>query len=64
MGEIGHSVRLDKDKCIGCTNCVRYCPTEAIRIRGGIAKIIEERCIDCGECVRKCPQHAKTVKYD
>ncbi len=64
MGDVKHSVRLDREKCIGCTNCVRHCPTEAIRIRGGKAKIITERCIDCGECVRICPQHAKTVKYD
>ncbi len=64
MSDIRHSVSLDREKCIGCTNCVRHCPTEAIRIRGGKAKIIGERCIDCGECVRICPQHAKTVKYD
>ena len=25
-----HSVRLDADKCRGCTNCLKRCPTEAI----------------------------------
>lgn len=54
-----HSVTLDKDKCHGCTNCIKNCPTEAIRVRGGKAKIIKERCIDCGECIRICPYHAK-----
>ncbi|MDD3921702.1 MAG: 4Fe-4S binding protein, partial [Eubacteriales bacterium] len=47
-----HSVRLDKDKCKGCTNCLKRCPTEAIRVRAGRAHIIDERCIDCGECIR------------
>lgn len=54
-----HSVTLDKEKCHGCTNCIKNCPTEAIRVRGGKAKIIKERCIDCGECIRICPYHAK-----
>ncbi len=54
-----HSVTLDSEKCRGCTNCVKGCPTEAIRVRDGKAKIIKERCIDCGECIRRCPYHAK-----
>ena len=54
-----HSVHLSPDKCIGCTTCVRHCPTEAIRIRDGRAVINEGRCIDCGECIRVCPQKAK-----
>ena len=54
-----HSVSLDSDKCHGCTNCVKGCPTEAIRVRDGKARIIKERCIDCGECIRICPYHAK-----
>lgn len=59
MSTYYHSVTLDKDKCCGCTNCIKRCPTEAIRVRGGKAQIISERCIDCGECIRVCPHHAK-----
>lgn len=59
-----HSVTLDRDKCHGCINCVKRCPTEAIRVRGGKAKIIKERCIDCGECIRVCPHHAKQAIFD
>lgn len=54
-----HSVLLDRDKCTGCTTCLRHCPTEAIRIKDGHAQINNERCIDCGECIRVCPQKAK-----
>ncbi len=59
-----HSVRLDKDKCRGCTNCIKRCPTQAIRVRNGKAVIIKERCIDCGECIRVCPHHAKYASRD
>ena len=54
-----HSVTLDISKCKGCTNCIKRCPTEAIRVRGGKATIKSERCIDCGECIRVCPNNAK-----
>jgi len=59
-----HSVTLDKGKCVGCTNCLKRCPTEAIRVRGGRAHIIDERCIDCGECIRVCGYHAKVAVTD
>ncbi len=64
MADFYHSVRLDKDKCKGCTNCIKRCPTGAIRVRGGKARIVKERCIDCGECINVCPYHAKYAEYD
>ena len=59
-----HSVRLDKSRCKGCTNCLKHCPTEAIRVRSGRAHIMNERCIDCGECIRICDYHAKVAVTD
>lgn len=64
MKKYFHSVTLDSDKCKGCTNCIKRCPTEAIRVRDGKAKIIKERCIDCGECIKVCPYHAKKAITD
>lgn len=64
MKKYFHSVRLLEDRCRGCVNCIKRCPTEAIRIRGGKARIIESRCIDCGECIRRCPNHAKSAVTD
>ncbi len=64
MANFFHSVTLDKDKCLGCTNCIKRCPTSAIRVQGGKAKILSERCIDCGECIRVCPHHAKQAICD
>ena len=59
-----HSVRLEKEKCMGCTNCIKRCPTEAIRVHDGKAMIIKSRCIDCGECIRACPHSAKRAVTD
>lgn len=64
MGQFFHSVTLDESKCVGCTNCIKRCPTEAIRVRNGKAQIINKRCLDCGECIRICPHHAKRPVYD
>lgn len=64
MENNNHSVKLKKDLCTGCTNCLKQCPTQAIRIQKGKAKILSERCIDCGECIRVCPQHAKQAVTD
>ncbi len=64
MSEYFHSVRLTPERCKGCVNCIKRCPTEAIRIRGGKAKITEARCIDCGECIRRCANRAKTAVTD
>ncbi len=64
MGEFFTSVRLKEDLCMGCINCIKRCPTQAIRVHNGKAAITKEFCIDCGECIRICPHHAKEATYD
>ena len=64
MDKFYHSVRLDAALCKGCINCIKRCPTQAIRVRDGKAQINGKFCIDCGECIRICPHHAKIATYD
>ena len=64
MDKFYHSVRLDSQLCKGCINCIKRCPTEAIRVRNKKAQINSKFCIDCGECIRVCPHHAKYAIYD
>ncbi|MCX7658245.1 MAG: 4Fe-4S binding protein, partial [Oscillospiraceae bacterium] len=63
-GPFFNSVQLDKERCDSCINCIKRCPTQAIRVRNGKAVITKEFCIDCGECIRICPHHAKLAVYD
>ncbi|MEG1710695.1 MAG: [Fe-Fe] hydrogenase large subunit C-terminal domain-containing protein [Clostridia bacterium] len=58
------AVSIDKDKCKGCINCMKRCPTEAIRVRDGKAVIDYNRCVSCGECIRICQSKAKYATYD
>ncbi|HEY9053501.1 MAG TPA: [Fe-Fe] hydrogenase large subunit C-terminal domain-containing protein [Rectinemataceae bacterium] len=64
MSSAFHSVYLDPELCVGCSTCIKRCPTQAIRVRDGKAVIMEERCIDCGECIRACPKGAKKSVSD
>lgn len=59
-----HALQINENVCEGCSHCMRVCPTEAIRVRDGIAHINEDRCIDCGHCFIACPHKAIFVKQD
>lgn len=62
--EFTHAIRVNTEKCIGCSHCMKVCPTQAIRIIDGHANISSERCVDCGECFRVCPVNAIYVNSD
>ncbi len=59
-----HALKIVPELCIGCTHCMKACPTQAIRVRDGLAEIFEERCVDCGECYKACPVSAIIVEQD
>ncbi len=59
-----HALQIEEESCIGCSRCMKICPTEAIRIGGGKASIQEHRCIDCGKCYEVCPAQAISIKDD
>lgn len=52
------TVRIDPLKCEGRMRCLRACPAQAIRVRGGRANVLDDRCIHCGECITACPHGA------
>ncbi|NLZ31142.1 MAG: 4Fe-4S binding protein [Methanomicrobiales archaeon] len=53
---------VDIEKCTGCETCVDVCPSEAITMEDGKAKIDPDLCVDCETCVDECPSEAITME--
>jgi len=64
------SIKVFKDKCTGCTLCVRVCPFGAIKVIEKLAVVDLDKCTLCGACVDACQKfHAieitkKTTKTE
>jgi len=58
LAQYYHAHKVALEKCRGHMTCMRHCPTQAIRVRGGKAVISEELCVDCGSCISVCPAGA------
>jgi coenzyme F420-reducing hydrogenase delta subunit/NAD-dependent dihydropyrimidine dehydrogenase PreA subunit len=50
------------DLCNGCNACVPVCPTNAITMQNGKARIDPFQCAGCGACIPVCPQEAIDFK--
>ena len=59
-----HALKIDEDTCIGCSRCMKICPTEALRVRDGKAVLMPDRCIDCGNCFKVCPTRSIYIEQD
>jgi len=53
---------VDPSKCpVGCRNCAKACPTDAITIDGKGLRLDLGRCLFCTDCVEACPERA--IRY-
>jgi len=56
------NIKVIKDKCTGCTLCVKACPFAAITMIEKKASIDLDRCTLCGACVETCKFDAIELK--
>lgn len=49
-----HYVQFHEERCTGCAECLKVCPTRAIRIRNRTSIRFVDLCIGCGACIRAC----------
>lgn len=55
-----NKLKIDFSKCIGCSKCVKICPTKNIIIEENKA-IGKNNCTSCYRCVNACPKQAITL---
>lgn len=47
--------------CLGFGDCAAVCPSDAICLSDGIARVDTSRCVGCGMCKNTCPKHIITM---
>ncbi len=50
--------KVNREKCVGCQQCIDVCPMGAISIVNSKARIDGDNCRECGNCAQVCPENA------
>ena len=58
------SLIITKEKCVGCTLCVKVCPFGALYMENKKAVVRPEQCTLCGACVETCKFDAIEIKRE
>ncbi len=57
----GTNVRVEEASCIGCGQCVKICPSQALEMVEGKSRAVGTLCIECGHCAGVCPARSIRV---
>jgi len=52
---------IQPELCIGCLDCLKACPTRAIRVWNRQPRILPVLCIECTACIDACRQGVFTI---
>ena len=55
---------IDKDRCTKCGECIRHCPSEAMKMGEDCPIIDNKACIKCFCCQEFCLERAVGIKYN
>ncbi len=58
------SPKIKRKTCIGCGECVKHCPPEAIFLEDKKAYINTKKCIGCAECIVRCPTESVNINWN
>lgn len=57
--KLASAYTINEETCVGCGQCVKVCPVDAITKGDGNYYVIDgDICISCGACEKKCPVDA------
>ncbi|NLN40503.1 MAG: DUF362 domain-containing protein [Clostridiales bacterium] len=59
---LGPKPYFNHDKCIGCRDCQRYCPPQAIEMINKKPVVDLKKCIRCYCCQELCPKKAVEIR--
>jgi NAD-dependent dihydropyrimidine dehydrogenase PreA subunit len=54
-------ITIDAERCTGSGACVEVCPTGAIYLVEGRARVDQSLCSECKACIAACPTQAITL---
>jgi Na+-translocating ferredoxin:NAD+ oxidoreductase subunit B len=61
MSDLVLKAFIDEYNCIGCSKCIRVCPTDAIvGAKKVLHTVLPPLCTSCGDCMQVCPTNCIT----
>ena len=59
---MGYRPEVDREKCVGCEECVNVCPSDVFELQDGKSVVVDEdNCVGCESCVEVCEEGAITI---
>ncbi len=56
-------VTVDKEKCVGCEECIEVCPVDVYELVDGKSEPVNmDECLGCESCIEVCEEDAITVE--
>lgn len=58
------SPKIKRKTCIGCGECEKHCPVQAISLEDKKAYINQKKCVGCAECIVRCSTESVNINWN